>query len=289
MRILAFNATHPHAGAQIPGLRAGAVAALLMAGVLAATVAGSARAAPAPEAEPNAGPAVAASVAAPGTAQAASAVPAPVPATGGAASDATGPAGGAGAATAKDKVANEQVIEPQVDRRDVRVPHIPSNDYELGLFTGTYDTQNFGASFLAGLRAGYHITEDVFVEAVYGQTKVSDQDFRLILPGGIFPTPKQTLRYYDLSVGYNVFPGEIFLGRNHAKVSALYVIAGLGTTKFDDASHETVNVGAGMRVFLADWSAVQLDVRDHVYSLNLLGKSQTTQNLELSLGLTFFF
>ena len=94
---------------------------------------------------------------------------------------------------------------------------------------------------------------------------------------------------FDLSVGYNIFPGEIFLARNHAKVSTVYVIAGLGTTKFDDASHETVNVGAGLRVFLADWSAVQLDVRDHIFSLNLLGQPQTTQNLELTLGLTFFF
>lgn len=188
-----------------------------------------------------------------------------------------------------EKAANQQVIEPQLDRRDVHVPHIPSNDFELGVFTGTYDTQNFGASLMGGVRAGYHITEDVFVEAVYGQTKVSDENFRQILPGGIFPTPKQTLRYYDLSVGYNIFPGEIFLARNHAKVSTVYVIAGLGTTKFDDASHETVNVGAGLRVFLADWSAIQLDVRDHVFSINLLGQPQTTQNLEVTLGMTFFF
>ena len=107
--------------------------------------------------------------------------------------------------------ANEQVIDPQVDRRDVRIPHIPSRNFEAGLFTGTYDTQNFGASLVAGARLGYHITEDVFVEAVYGQTRVSDQDFRNILPGGIFPTPHQTLRYYDLTAGYNVLPGELSL------------------------------------------------------------------------------
>jgi outer membrane beta-barrel protein len=188
-----------------------------------------------------------------------------------------------------EKPADQQVIEPQIDRRDVRVPHIPSNDFEVGVFTGTYDTQNFGASLVGGVRGGYHITEDVFVEAVYGRTKVSDKDFRQILPGGIFPTPTQTLSYYDLSVGYNLFPGEIFLARNHAKVSTIYLIAGVGSTKFDAQSHETVNVGAGSRVFLADWVAIELDVRDHVYSVNLLGLPQTTQNLELTAGVTFFF
>jgi outer membrane beta-barrel protein len=182
-----------------------------------------------------------------------------------------------------------QVIEPEVARRDVQVTHIPSNDVEMGLFTGTYDTQNFGTNLVGGLRLGYHITEDVFAEAVYGQTKVSDQDFRLILPGGIFPQPHETLRYYDVSAGYNVLPGEVFIGRTHAKVSAVYLIGGVGITKFDGANHETVNVGTGMRVFLADWVSLQVDARDHFLSLNLLGQRQETQNLELTAGVTFFF
>ncbi len=185
--------------------------------------------------------------------------------------------------------ANDQVVVPQLDRRDIRVPHIPSNDFEAGLFTGAYSTENFGASLVGGVRLGYHINEDIFVEAVYGQTKVSDATFRDILPGGIFPVPKEILRYYDLSAGYNIFPGEIFLGSSHAKVSAFYVVAGIGTTKFNNASHQTVNGGAGMRVFLKDWVAVQLDVRDHIFSLNLLGSNRTTNNLETTAGVTFFF
>jgi outer membrane beta-barrel protein len=187
------------------------------------------------------------------------------------------------------KPANEQVVTPELDRRDVQVVHIPSNDFEAGVFTGAYNTENFGASLVGGVRLGYHITEDVFVEAVYGQTKVSDATFRDILPGGIFPAPKEILRYYDLSAGYNVFPGEIFLGRKHAKVSALYVVAGLGTTKFNNTSHQTVNFGLGMRVFLTNWVAVQADVRDHMYSVDLLGTKRDTTNLETTLGATFFF
>ena len=81
---------------------------------------------------------------------------------------------------------NDQVVVPQVDRRDIEKPKFPSNDFEIGLFTGTYATQNFGSSWVYGARIGYHITEDFFVEGVYGQTKVSDELFRQILPGGIF-------------------------------------------------------------------------------------------------------
>src|SRR5215470_11557340 len=104
--------------------------------------------------------------------------------------------------------ANEQVIEPQVDRRVIKLPKFPSNDIEFGAFVGTLATENFGSSLLYGGRLGYHITEDIFVEGVYGQSKISDENFRQILPGGIFAQPKETLSYYNLSAGYNILPGE---------------------------------------------------------------------------------
>lgn len=190
---------------------------------------------------------------------------------------------------AEQKPANEQVIVPQVDRRDVKVPKIPSNDIELGLFTGTYATQNFGTSSVSGVRLGYHITEDFFVEGAYGRTKVSDESYRQVFPSGIFTQPEENLTYYNLSVGANVLPGEVFLGRNWAKASALYLIGGIGNTKFNDRRVQTFNVGAGVRVFFADWAAVQFDMRDHIFTIDLLGKRQRTQNLEMTLGATFFF
>ncbi len=183
----------------------------------------------------------------------------------------------------------QQVIEPKVERRDIKLPRIPSNDIEVGAFAGTYGTQNFGSSAVAGIRLGYHITEDVFVEATYGATKVTDQDFRLILPGGIFPSEKQTLSYYNVSAGYNVLPGEVFIGRNTAKATAVYLIGGIGSTRFLEQRRQTVNVGLGMRLFMRDWAALQVDMRDHIFSLDILGKRRNTQNLELSAGLTFFF
>ncbi len=184
---------------------------------------------------------------------------------------------------------NDQVVVPQVDRRDIEKPKFPSNDFEVGLFTGTYATQNFGSSWVYGARIGYHITEDFFVEGAYAQTKVSDELFRQILPGGIFVQNSEKLAYYNLSIGYNLLPGEIFLGGRRARPSQFYVIAGVGSTKFDQQRKPTFNAGFGYRVYLADWAALQLDLRDHVFSLDLLGKRQSTQNVELTGGLTFYF
>ena len=186
--------------------------------------------------------------------------------------------------------AADQVIVPTVDRRDVALPKIPSNDFEIGAFAGAYATQNFGTSAVAGARLGYHITEDVFVEGVYAQTTVSDKTYRNILPGGgIFPTENVTLSYYNLSAGYNVLPGEVFIGGKRAKPSAFYLIGGVGSTKFNDQRRPTFNLGAGLRVFLSDNFALQVDARDHIFSLDLLGTRQSTQNLELTFGLTGFF
>jgi len=205
----------------------------------------------------------------------------PAPAPAGAATTAPG-----GASTAAP---TEQVIEPAVPRRDVRVPKIPSRDFILGAYIGTYSSENFGASLVYGVRGGYHITEDFFVEGAYATTKVSDENFRQILPGGVFPTESETLTYYNLSVGYNILPGEAFLGSRYAMASALYLIAGIGSTKFIGQSAQTYNFGLGYRVFLKDWAALQVDFRDYIYPLDLLGQRKTTQNLELTAGITFFF
>ncbi|MBI3368672.1 MAG: outer membrane beta-barrel domain-containing protein [Burkholderiales bacterium] len=184
---------------------------------------------------------------------------------------------------------NEPVITPQVERRSVKLPRIPSNDFELGLFAGTYATQNFGASAVAGVRLGYHITEDVFAEAALASTRVSDDSFRQILPGGVFPREKETLSYANLSAGWNILPGEVFFGKSVAKASAMYLIGGIGSTRFNQQRRQTINVGFGWRLFFRDWGAVQVDLRDHLFSLDLLGKRQNTQNLEMTAGVTLFF
>jgi len=198
-------------------------------------------------------------------------------------------ANAADAGAAPTAEGSEQVVVPQVDRRDVKLPRMPSNDFEAGAFVGTYATQNFGSSAVAGLRLGYHLTEDIFVEGVYGQTKVSDESFRQILPGGVIAPGKEKLSYYNLSAGYNILPGEVFLGSKRAKASAMYVIGGVGSTKFNAQTHSTINFGLGLRLFLSDRAALQVDMRDHVFSYDLLGKRQSTQNLEMTGGFTFFF
>ena len=181
------------------------------------------------------------------------------------------------------------VVEPQVARRDLKLPNYPSRDIEIGLFAGTYSTQNFGTSSVSGVRLGYHITEDFFVTGQYGSTKVSDESFRQILPGGVFINRTEALKYYTLAMGYNLLPGEVFFGRGNAKLSQGYILAGAGTTDFAGQKKQTIDLGFGLRLLWNQRLALQAEVRDHMFSLDLLGRRDTAQNVEVTFGLTVIF
>ena len=190
---------------------------------------------------------------------------------------------------AQTRPTDEPPIVPSVERRELRLPRFPSRDFELGAFVGTYATENFGASPVYGLRLGYHLTEDWFVEGSFASTQVSDASFRQILPGGIFSSEKERLSYYALSAGYNLLPGEVFFGDRQARATAIYLVGGVGSTDFAGQKRQTFHLGFGWRILLGERAALRVDLRDHVFSLDLLGRNQSTQNLEATLGFGWHF
>jgi outer membrane beta-barrel protein len=190
---------------------------------------------------------------------------------------------------ASRQTADEQVIVPQVERREIRRPRFPSNDITVTFFGGSYTSQNFGSNAVSGVRLGYHITENFFVEGAWGRTKLNDEAFRQILPGGVFANPNQKLTYYHATLGYNLLNGESFFGSTVAKLTQGYVVLGGGSTKIAELNKPTVVLGFGMRLVLNDWFVVQADFRQHLFTLDLLGKRQNTRNPEASLGFTVTF
>ena len=83
--------------------------------------------------------------------------------------------------------------------------------------------------------------------------------------------------YYNLSLGYNLLPGEVFIGRNLAMTSALYMIGGIGNVKFAGDQNFAVNFGAGFRVLPTDWLALHIDVQDLVFRSNDIGRLSTEE------------
>ena len=185
---------------------------------------------------------------------------------------------------------SEPVIEPELERRTISEADIDSEDFEVGVFAGVYSIEDFGSNLVYGARAAYHVTEDFFVEAALGRTDADETSFETLSGGAqILTDDERELIYYNISLGYNLFPGEAFIGGKFALNSSLYLIAGVGNTEFADDSHFTINAGAGYRLLLSDWLALHLDVRDHIFDSDLLGNDKTTHNIEVHGGFTVFF
>ncbi len=181
-----------------------------------------------------------------------------------------------------------RIVEPEVVRRDITVPRIDTENFEVGAFAGIMSIEDFGSNSVYGVRAAYHIAEDLFVEGSVGRTEAGLTSAEQ-LGGNLRLLDNRDFTYYNVSFGYNFLPGEIFLGSNYAFNSALYVIGGMGSTRFNSEDNFTFNFGVGARVLATDWLAIHLDVRDHIFATDLLGRDKTTNNLEGHLGFTFFF
>ncbi len=184
----------------------------------------------------------------------------------------------------------EQIIKPELDRREIVVPAIDTEDFEVGAYTGVMSVEDFGANTVTGFRFAYHVTESAFFEAAYGTTDTEKTSYeRLSGATQLLTADERKLTYYNISIGYNLLPGESFIGTGRAFNSTLYVIAGVGSTDFGGDNRFTMNFGAGYRLLGTDWLAFHADVRDHIFKNDLLGTEKTSHNIEIHGGVTFFF
>jgi len=184
----------------------------------------------------------------------------------------------------------EQIITPDIKRRHIKEDDLDSENFEMGAFYGILSVEDFGSNPVQGISFAYHITEDFFVEAVYALSRADKTSYEL-LSGGVelLTDDERDISYYNLSLGYNFFPGQIYISDKWTFNTHFYLIAGAGNTDFAAKQYFTTNVGAGVRFFATDWLAFDLSMRNHHFTHELFGESKTVDNLESRFGLTLFF
>ncbi len=184
----------------------------------------------------------------------------------------------------------EPLVVREPERREVKVDDIDSENFEVGAYGGILNVQDFGSNPVYGVRAAYHVTEDFFLEGVYGRSELGETSFEK-LSGDVelLTDDDRQFSYYNLSLGYNILPGEAFVGRKYAFRGGLYLIAGAGSSDFAGDQRFTISGGFGYRMAATDWLSMRIDVRDYVFESDLLGSNETLHNLEFSGGLTVFF
>lgn len=183
----------------------------------------------------------------------------------------------------------DEVIQPDLKRRRIRENQIDTENFEVGAFAGVMSVEDFGSNNTAGIRAAYHISEDWFLEAARGSTNTGESSYESLTGVNLLTDEARLLEYTNVSLGVNLFPGEIFLGKKRAFNSHVFIILGIGDTKFGGDEYFTYNFGGGFRLLITDWFAYRLDFRNHVFTHSELVEEKSIQNLETNMGLSIFF
>ncbi len=187
-------------------------------------------------------------------------------------------------------VAAESEIKPSVERREVLEDLLDTENFEVGVKVGLISIEDFETSTRVAGHLAYHISEDFYFKAEYAQADAGETSFeKLSNTSPLLTDEERELTYYGLNIGYNLFPGEIFLSDNWAFNSVFSVELGAGSTEFAGDDQFTVNFATNFRVFANDWIAWDIGVSDHIFDTRVTGEAKTTHNLSFTTGVSFYF
>jgi outer membrane beta-barrel protein len=189
-----------------------------------------------------------------------------------------------------DEDENTNLIEPQIERVEFDESQIDSYDFELAIYVGVLALENFDTNEVVGLKIGYHVTQDFFVQGSYGKSESGETSFERLSGGApLLSDDERDVEYYIFSIGFNLLPGEAFLTDSTTLNTVLYVSGGVGVTKFAGDDRSTIAYAVGYRTIFIDAFSVDIEMRDLIFDLDIFGEDETTHNLELTLSLNLFF
>ncbi|MCP4433860.1 MAG: outer membrane beta-barrel domain-containing protein [Gammaproteobacteria bacterium] len=189
-----------------------------------------------------------------------------------------------------DEDSEQSLIQPQIERVEFDESLIDSEDFEIGLYTGMLSIEDFGVNSVSGLKFAYHINESYFVQLAVGESRAGMTSFEVLSGGApLLSDDERDLKFYQINLGYNLFPGEAFVSQSTTLNSAFYLVFGLGSTDFAGDDRHTVNYGFGYRLLFKDAFSVNADLKNHVFDMDIFGEKVETNNIEYSLALSWYF
>jgi outer membrane beta-barrel protein len=190
-----------------------------------------------------------------------------------------------------DEDENTNLIEPEIERVEFDESQIDAYDFELAIYGGVLALENFDTNAVVGLKFGYHVTEDFFVQASYGKSESGETSFeKLSGSAPLLSDDERDVEYYIFSIGFNLLPGEAFLTDSTTLNTVLYISGGVGSTDFAGDDRSTIALAVGYRTIFIDGFSVDIEMRDLIFEMDIFGEDDdTTHNLELTLSLNLFF
>ena len=182
------------------------------------------------------------------------------------------------------------LIEPQIERTEFDEALIDSSDFEIAAYAGYLAVENFNTDFVTGVKIGYHVSEDFFVQASYGQSEVGETSFELLSGGApLLSESEREIEYYLIVLGFNLFPGETFITDSTTFNNVFYISGGVGTTTFAGDDRYTIAYAVGHRTLFADGFSLDIEMRDLIFEQDIFGTEESTNNLEFTVALNLYF
>jgi outer membrane beta-barrel protein len=169
-----------------------------------------------------------------------------------------------------------------VQKRDFLKKH----RVEIAALGGHYASDALSSTYVYGGALSFFFSEDFGIEAMVLRNPVA---FRLEDPFRSFNLEQ----HFETSVAWN-FLGAMTWSPVHAKLrwserhithTDLLLIAGGGRTLTDTAQGLTFQAGLGVKLYLARFVSLRVDVRDLIIPEEVLGRSRVTHNVVTMFGL----
>ena len=184
---------------------------------------------------------------------------------------------------------SKPVIQPDIERMNFEESRINPDNFEVIASVGTLSIEDFGVGLFYGAKLAYRVSENFFVDLELGTSQGGQSSVETLFGTPIMSDSDRRYSYYLINLAYDILPGESFITRNTTYNTALYFIAGAGNTQFGGADNFTLSWGFGYRVVLSSFLTTYIDVRDHSFNMDLFGTAKRTNNIEISLGVGFYF
>ncbi len=149
--------------------------------------------------------------------------------------------------------------------------------HELYPVVGLYAADRFQNSFAGGIRYDYHFDRRFSLGASIGFAKAGQDYFQKV---GL-AAPEQgssSVLYYNGRVTQAFPVGSV----------TPYGVIGLGVTKQHSESNFTVTLGIGTKIPLGKKIYLRYEFSDHIFSSGQNNTAWTNNNLEFSVGLSFY-
>jgi outer membrane beta-barrel protein len=162
--------------------------------------------------------------------------------------------------------------------------------FELSAIGGFYASDVLSSTYAYGGALAFYPSEDFGLEVIVTRSPV---EFRLEAPFNQFDKEQHFVAQTALQI-----VGSLLYSPMHAKFKFseqtiihgdLFFVAGAGRTDADSVQGLTWEVGGGLKLYVAKYVTLRLDVRDFILAQEVLGRGRVANNVTTLLGVSVWF